>query len=91
MIAKSNHAVQRAKQRGFGDQDIALVLTHGTETRDGVFMRRQDVIEAIERRREEIRRLERLGGVLLVIKNSTLVTCYHTTKRKSQRVLRKAH
>ena len=84
----SFHAQQRLQQRGLNDSDIDLILSHGTETSDGYYLRRKDVEEAEKELRKQINRLNRLAGKYVVVKGETVITAYHPTKRKQKRVLR---
>ena len=84
----SNHAQQRIPQRGMNGSDIDLIVVHGTETRDGYYLRRRDVKEAEKELRKLITQLNRLAGKYVVIKSDTVVTAYHPGKKKQNRVLR---
>ena len=84
----SDHAQQRLQQRGLTGSDIDLILAHGTETRDGYFLRRADVEEATKRLQKLIDWIIRLEGKYVVVEGDTVITAYHPSKKKQKRVLR---
>ena len=83
----SNHAQQRLQQRGMTGSDIDLILTHGTETRDGYLLRNQDAKRAEADLRKQIERIHRLAGKFIVVEGETLVTAYHPGRKKQKRIL----
>ena len=83
----SNHAQQRLQQRGMTGSDIDLILTHGTETRDGYLLRDQDAKRAEAVLRKQIERIHRLAGKFIVVEGETLVTAYHPGRKKQKRIL----
>lgn len=91
MIRVSDHAVTRGQQRAIRPHDIDLMLECGTGTHDGILLRRADAERAIARRRAEIRQLERLSGAFIVVQQDTLVTSYHTNRKKERQILRDLH
>ena len=54
--------------------DIDLIVVHGTETRDGYYLRRRDVKEVEKELRKLITQLNRLAGKYVVIKVSVIKT-----------------
>jgi hypothetical protein len=86
----STHAQQRLQQRGLFSGDLDLIMMHGIETRDGYFLRKADVHTAEQNLRQLIERLHKLEGKYVVIDGDDVITTYHPTKKKTQRILRKA-
>jgi hypothetical protein len=83
----SFHAQKRIPQRGMNGSDIDLILTHGTETRDGYFLRNQDAKNAERELRKQIDRINRLAGKYVVVNGETVVTAYHPGRKKQKRIL----
>jgi hypothetical protein len=83
----SFHATKRIPQRAMNGTDVDLILTHGTETRDGYFLRDQDVKIAERELRKEIDRINQLAGKYVVVKGETIVTAYHPGRKKQKRIL----
>jgi|SaaInlStandDraft_6_1057023.scaffolds.fasta_scaffold303153_1 hypothetical protein len=83
----SFHAQQRIQQRGMAGSDIDLILTHGTETRDGYFLRDRDVKKAEAELRKQIEHIHRLAGKYIVVEGETVVTAYHPGMKKQKRIL----
>jgi hypothetical protein len=81
----SFHAQQRARQRGTKGSDINLIVIYGTETRDGYFLRHKDIEDA---EKEHKKKLYRLSGRYVVVKDDTVITVYHPCKQRRKRVLR---
>lgn len=84
----SFHARQRLQQRGLTELDINLILAHGTETRDGYYLRRKDVREAEKALKKLIDQINRLVGNYVVFDGDTIITAYHPGKKTEKRVLR---
>ena len=86
----THHAVSRLRQRGKSESDLELVVRHGTEVRDGFFLRDCDAAAAIRQRKQEISRLEHLKGLYVVInpERTSLITSYHPHKTKKRRLMR---
>ena len=83
----SSHAQQRLRQRGLTRSDIDLILMHGTETRDGYYLRLRDVEDAENEHRKLVNQLNRLAGKYVVVEADTVITAYHPGKKKQKRVL----
>ena len=83
----SIHAQQRLQQRGLSESDIDLILTHGTQTHDGYYLRQKDVKEVEQELRKVITRLTRLAGKFVVVDGDTVITAYHPGKKKGKKVL----
>ena len=91
-IAYSNHAVQRMQQRGVRERDIDLLVCCGTQIDEAsIFLSDKDAVREIERRKQEIRSLERLRGCKVVIAEGVVVTCYHATAKHLKKVRRRRH
>ena len=82
------HAQQRSQQRGLSASDLNMVLRHGTQTKDGYFLRKSDVKSLEMALRKKIDRLHRLSGKYVVVDGDTVVTTYHPTKKKQKKILR---
>ncbi len=82
------HAQKRLRQRGLYPADIDLVLVHGTETRDGYYLRERDIDHAKEQIKKLLDRLDRLAGTYVVMKNDKIITAYHPSRKKEKRILR---
>ncbi|MDP6929449.1 MAG: hypothetical protein QF412_07090 [Planctomycetota bacterium] len=80
----SAHAMARVRQRGFKEADIALLGRYGTVTRDGVLLRRQDVVSAVSALKREITQLERLAGTYAVMDGDTVLTVYRPSKKRAR-------
>ncbi|EWY36277.1 hypothetical protein N825_28820 [Skermanella stibiiresistens SB22] len=89
-LTLTDHARVRMNQRAFRGTDLDLILTVGTTTRDGVLLRAQDVQRAIEIRKREIARLQRLAGAYVVVAGEKVVTAYRPSRRRQSRVLDQA-
>ena len=86
----SDHAQQRLSQRGLTESDIALIVKHGTETKDGFYLRHQDFREVERELKNLIRALDRLRGKYVVLSEETVLTAYHPARSKQKRILRDA-
>ena len=85
----SNHAEIRMQQRGMLEQDIQLVLDYGTETSDGIFLRRKDIKSAEHNLKKMLQRLNRLAGSYVVLDGGDIVTAYRPNTRTEKRILSK--
>jgi hypothetical protein len=83
----SRHAENRMQQRGMQEQDIQLVLDYGTETSDGIFLRRKDIKSAEHDLKKMLQRLNRLAGSYVVLDGENIVTAYRPDTRKEKRIL----
>jgi hypothetical protein len=85
-----DHAQQRISQRGLTEPDVALIVAYGTETKDGFFLRQQDVRAVEGELKILLSALDRLRGKYVVLSGETVITAYHPTKPKVKRILRNA-
>jgi hypothetical protein len=83
----SLHGQQRLQQRGLSRSDAEIIMMHGTETRDGYYLRDKDVRASVQELRKQIIKLTDLSGKFVVVKNDTLLTAYHPSKKKQKRIL----
>lgn len=89
MLNYPSHGQKRIQQRGLSRSDIDLVTLHGTETRDGYYLRDKDVRRLVqELQKKEIIKLNDLAGTYAVVKNNTLITAYHPNKKKQKRIFK---
>jgi hypothetical protein len=86
----TNHAIQRISQRGITPCDIDLVLSLGTEVRDGYLMREKDCRARVAALKREIERIERLEGKRVVIAGECVVTTFHVKQSEDRRLIRAA-
>jgi hypothetical protein len=84
MIRESDHFKKRCQQRGYRKRDINLIMEVAGLCRDGAFLTKKTVAQAIEQRKSEIQSLERLNGTMLVLDERFRigVTAYRPSKRK---------
>lgn len=85
----TNHAEYRIRQRGYKSTDLPLIEECGTTTGDGIFLRRQDIQDAIRRRKKEIAALERLQGTILVLEGENVITIQRARRWKERAALRR--
>lgn len=83
----SRHAEIRGQQRGISNTHLKLLAAFGqTERRPGnataVFMDKKGIRELEQVLREGLQALDKLRGqVVLLAADSTVITCYHQTKK----------
>jgi len=79
----THHAQVRIRQRGFREDDADLVFRVGTRVADdAILLTSKDVARAIQNRKQEIQKLERLRGSKVIVEGETLITIYHETQRR---------
>ena len=86
----TKHAQCRAQQRGFRREDIDLLLSLGTETADGILLKRREADEYVRLLKHEIARVERLVDRMAITAEDRVVTVYRPSKRNRRRVLRRS-
>lgn len=85
----TKHSIMRAKQRGFNESDIPLILNVGTQIDDkSFFMLNKDVEQEIKKYKQAIHALERLRGSMVIMAEETILTIYHASQRTEKRALR---
>ena len=84
----TKHAQQRIQQRGLSATDLEIILTHGTETRGGYYLRRKDTERVEVELKKLINQLHRLTGKYVVVEGNTVITAYHPGQRSQKNVLR---
>lgn len=83
----SRHAEIRGQQRGISNAHLKLLAAFGhTERRPGnataLFMDKKGIRELEQVLREGLQALDKLRGqVVLLAADSTVITCYHQTKK----------
>ena len=76
----TRHGETRMSQRGIRETDLDLLLEHGTEIgRNRIMLKNQDAARVIRAHKNQIAKIERLKGKVLVITDGHLVTTYHQT------------
>lgn len=90
----TKHGEMRANQRGFSKTDISLIRQCGTPIPDRhvevYLLLNKDVEREINKRKQEIQRLERLRGCEAVIDDNEIITAHHTSRRHLKRLLQRA-
>ena len=89
-LAISKHAHARVRQRGVKASDLDLIVRYGTATPDGTVLLRRDVEALRSELTSTLRRLDRLVGTLVVVRDDTAVTLVRTTRvqrRKQTRLV----
>lgn len=88
----SKHAAIRARQRGYSQQDLRLVIENGTEVPDGYFLRKKDVQLMIDDEEltspaliERAKKLE--GTVVPATKGGRAITVYRPYFQRRKRLL----
>ena len=85
----TRHAQARGQQRGYLHGDMALVYDYGTLTEDGVLLTDKDVRRVRAEVKRFLRRLERLAGTMIVVRENAAVTVYRPrTAQRRRRMLR---
>ena len=70
MFSSRTTAKPGLSQRGIRETDLDLVLAHGTEIgRDRIMLMARDAAKLIRARKQEIAKIERLTGKVLVVSN----------------------
>ena len=86
----SAHAELRARQRGFRDADVELILAFGTDTDNGAILTSADAERGVAALKRQIADLERLTGAAVVTEGDTVVTLYHARQTRARHMLRNA-
>ena len=86
----SNHAAVRMAQRGFDNDDLAIIQMIGIEVEGGYFVREKDCQELERRSKQMLARVRKLAGTRVVIADNQIITAYHTEKAKERSLLRHA-
>lgn len=72
----TRHAAARIRQRGMRDDDVAVIVAHGTQIgADTYVLRGRDAAGRIAKHKKEIARLERLRNRKVVMAGDAVVTC----------------
>jgi hypothetical protein len=89
-VAISQHAHARGRQRGVKARDIDLIVRFGTATPDGAVLLRSDVAAIRSELASLLRRLDRLVGAFVVVRDGTAITVVRATRvqrRKQTRLV----
>jgi len=89
-LSYSNHAKARIQQRGMRGKDIEMVLKAGTTIDDdSIVLLNHDVDREIKKRKQEIKMLERLRAVRVVLgADEIVITAYHLKRKIEKSILR---
>jgi len=91
----SQHAQIRMQQRGLSHRDIELLFIYGTHVdHNALILMDKTADKAItklkkEGHHREAKELQRLRGKCLIIRDNTLVTCYHANDKQIKKMLKK--
>jgi hypothetical protein len=86
----SRHAEERARQRGYRESDLALIVDHGTPVHDGYVMTPRDVAAFELWAKRTAVRMRRLSGSFVAVAESTITSVYRPAKPKRRRLLEEA-
>lgn len=90
-LALTNHAITRMAQRAILPSDLDIILTFGSEVDDGILVRHKDV-ENVERAiRELLKRIQKMKGKRIVVSEGQIITAYHASGRRLNRLTRSRH
>ncbi len=70
--------------------DIDLIVKHGIAVERGFMVTEKAGRLYIDSLKRQIHQMERLIGKRVVCEGSTIITAYHTTRRKSRTLMKKA-
>ena len=88
----TKHVTAQLSQRGFQTGDLDVIMENGTETADGIFIRRKDVARAVNEIKQDtnrrIKKLERLQDTYVVMKEGSIITIYRPGNRKQKKIFR---
>ncbi|WP_176082969.1 hypothetical protein [Martelella sp. HB161492] len=83
----TRHAATRIRQRGMREDDVGVIVAHGTQIgADTYVLRGQDVAGQIAKYKKEIARLERLRDHKVVLAGDAVVTCCLVHERGRRRL-----
>jgi hypothetical protein len=89
-MSLTRHAISRMDQRAIADKALELIMSIGTEVKDGYLVRAKDC-QAVERQLKRlIDQVWRLKGKRVIITRDRIVTAYHARRAKERRLLRHA-
>ena len=84
----TRHSKKRAKQRGFKETDIPVIVDVGKQIDDKIFMSNKNIDREIKKYKQVINTLERLRGSMVVMTDETILTIYHASQRTKKSLLR---
>lgn len=86
----THYGLTRMAQRGFVDEDLSLIMLHGTNVDDNIVMiTNADRDRIVGNLKSQIRRIERLNNKKVVVGNGSLITVYHSTKSDQKKAMRR--
>jgi hypothetical protein len=86
----SRHAEERARQRGYRESDLALILDFGTPVHDGYVVTPKDVAAFEAWAKQTAVRMRKLSGSFVSVAESTITSVYRPAKPKRRRLLDEA-
>jgi len=89
-LSYSNHAASRIQQRGMCGKDIEMVVNAGTAIDDdSIVLLNHDADREIKKRKKEIKMLERLRSVRVVLgADETVITAYYLKRNIEKNIIR---
>jgi len=79
------HAITRCQQRGFKENDIALVAEYGTPTTGGILLTGKDILKVEREYKKVLNRLQKLKDTFLATTDDDLVKTVFRATRKQRR------
>lgn len=86
----SRHAEDRARQRGYQESDLELILDFGTPVHDGYVVTPKDVAAFEAWAKQKAVRMRKLSGSFVSVDQSTITSVYRPAKPKRRRLLDEA-
>lgn len=83
----TKHAEVRMQQRGRRPKDIEFVLTHGTETPEGILLTRRDVNTIEQEARRAIKLAHKLQNVFVPCEKGVVKTVFRASGAQQRRLL----
>jgi len=90
-LSLTEHAESRAQQRGLTKQDMELIRSFGESIGDGYAMTNRAAQGHIDRLKQQIQRLRRLRGVVLIEEEDRVITVYRSTSKTLRKKLNRAN
>lgn len=92
----TKHISIRCRQRGIPEEDILLIIEHGTETRSGYMMTKREIAAFMQSANKtdpgmkQLRnRFSKLQDVLVIMDGQTAITAYRATREQRRRQTRR--
>ena len=89
-FALSRHAEDQARQRGYRESDLELIVDFGTPVHDGYVVTPKDVAAFEAWAKQKAVRMRKLSGSFVSVDQSTITSVYRPAKPKRRRLLDEA-